>query len=254
MKLTVDIKGLDAATKAITERLSGKRVASVAAAALTRTAVAGRAAVQREMARVFDRPTPFTLSSVRYREATLDRLQSEVFVSTDKGPRNPSPAVVLKPQVEGGRRGFKGLELALRATGALPQGWYVTPGAGARLDAYGNVSRGLITQVITQIRRQMQYGPRDRRATLRTIRKAGGRFFAVPPGGKRQPGVYIADAFGRNVTPIFIFVNRANYRKRLGFEEVIRREVARTLPGLIAQGLGESVGRLAAGAGSRVIR
>jgi len=254
MRLQVDIRGLDEATKAITERLSQRRVASVAAVALTRAAVAGRAAVQKEMASVFDRPTPYTLQSVRYRQATPEQLESEVFISTQKAARDPSPAVVLKPQVEGGKRGFKGLELALRASGALPQGWYVTPGAGARLDAYGNVSRGLITQVIAQIRRQAQQGPRDARRIARTVRSAGGKFFAVPPGSRRQPGVYIADAVGRNITPVFIFVNRAAYKRRLAFDEVIRREVARVLPPLIAQGFGESVGRVAGGAGARVIR
>lgn len=254
MRLKVDITGVDAVTKSLTERFSQRRVAGVAATALTRAAVAGRAAVQRAMESAFDRPTPYTLRSVRYREATPQRLESEVYVSTDKGARDPSPAVVLKPQVEGGRRGFKGLELALRAAGALPAGWYVTPGAGARLDAYGNVSRGQITQVIAQIRRQAQQGPKDVRKIVRTVRAAGGQFFAVRPGGKRQPGVYIADMVGRNVTPIFIFVNRAAYRKRLAFDEVIRREVARVLPPLIAQGFGESIGRMAGGAGARVIR
>lgn len=254
MRLTVDIKGLDAATKELTEALSARRIASVAAAALTRAAVAGRAAVQREMAKDFDRPTPYTLGSVRYTAATPQRLEAEVYISEQRGARDPSPAVVLKPQVEGGKRGFKGLELALRAAGALPAGWYVTPGAHARLDAYGNVSRGQITQVIAFVRRQAQFGPKDRRRLMKGVRQAGGKFFVIPPGGPTQPGVYLADVIGRNALPVFIFVNRATYRKRLDFDQVVQREAARVLPALLAQGFGESVGRLAGGAGSKVIR
>lgn len=254
MRLTVDIKGLDEATKGLADGLSARRVNAIAAGALTRAAVAGRDAVQGAMRTAFDRPTQYTLSSVRYSPASAERLESAVFISTDTKARDPSPAVVLKPQVEGGRRGFKGLELALRTTGVLPPGWYVTPGAGARLDAYGNVSRGLITQVLAQIRRQAQAGPRDARRIARTVKSAGGTFFAIKPGGTRPPGVYIADMVGRNVTPIFIFVNRATYRRALPFAEVVGREVGRVLPALIAQGFGESIGRLAGGAGAKVVR
>lgn len=255
MRLKVDITGVDAVTKSLAERFSQRRVAGVAATALTRAAVAGRAAVQRAMESAFDRPTPYTLRSVRYREATPQRLESEVYVSTDKGTRDPSPAVVLKPQVEGGGRGFKGFELALRSLGALPPGWKVMPGQGATLDAYGNVSRGLITRVLAQLRRTMVVGPKDARRIVKTVVKAGGSFFVVSPGKKMQPGIYRQDIGSRaDVSPMFIFVNRAAYRKRLAFDEVIRREVARVLPPLIAQGFGESIGRMAGGAGARVIR
>lgn len=254
MRLTVDVKGLDEATQSIVQRFSQQRVAAIGSAALTAAAVAGRAAVQREMETVFDKPTPYTLRSVRYTAATLNKLQSEVFISNDTGARDPSPVVVLRPQVEGGRRGFKGLELALRSAGALPEGWYVVPGAGARLDAYGNVSRGQITQVIAQIRRQAQHGPKDARRIVRTARSAGGSIFAVRPGGKRKPGVYIAYLARRNITPIFVFVNRANYRKRLVFDEVVFEAVERVLPAALARGFGESVGRVAGGFGARVIK
>ncbi len=241
MKVTVDTRGLDD----LRQRLQGfseRRMSATLATALTRTAHEVRVDVQREMAVVFDRPTPYTLRSVRVEGATAARPEAHVFISEQRAPRDPSPAVVLKPQVEGGGRGMKGLELALQAIGALPSGWKVVPGQGARLDAYGNVSRGLVQQVVTQLRQSyVRTGPVNARGYARAVRKAGSRFLVIKPGSKTQPGVYAADVVGRNIVPVFVFVSRADYRKRLDFYGVAQRRIAQSLGPQVRRALVDSL-------------
>lgn len=224
---------------------SQRRLQAAVATALTRTAHEIRADVQREMEAVFDRPTQYTLRSVRVKPATAANPVAEVYISQAKAARDPSPAVVLKPQVEGGTRGTKGLELALQAIGALPAGWKVVPGQGARLDPYGNVSRGLAQQVIAQLRQvYVPTGPINARRYAKAVRRTGGRYFVVRPGGKRQPGVYIADVVGRNAVPAFVFVSRANYRKRLDFYGVAQRRVAQSIGTQVRRAIADSAARM----------
>lgn len=244
MRVTVDVSGV----RELQRRLAGfsdRRMGAALATALTRTAHDIRVDVQREMEAVFDRPTPYTLRSVRVKAAKAQRPEAEVFISEAKAARDPSPAVVLRPQVEGGARGTKGLELALHAMRALPSGWRVVPGQGARLDAYGNVSRGLVQQIVAQLRQvYVPTGPINARRYAKALRKTGGRYFVVKPGEKRQPGVYIADVVGRNVVPVFVFVSRANYRKRLDFYGVAQRRVAQSLGPQVRRAISDSLARM----------
>jgi hypothetical protein len=245
---------------------SDRRFNAAIATALTRTAVHVRNAVQAEMPRVLDRPTPYTLRQLRYVPATADRLAAAVGFNVvnvtdergatiafrDLGPGETPAGKYLTPQIEGGSRRLKRLEVALRAAGALPDGWLTVPGQGARLDAYGNVSRGQVVQVLSQLRIQLVAGSNrnmsgDARKQIAAQRKAGGRFFVVLPGqGKRQPGIYQRELIGRNITPVFIFVRSANYKRRFDFDGLSRRVADATLPQEIDRALSESLSRLRA--------
>lgn len=245
MKMTIGVTGLDQATRELAERFSARRLSAIAATAATRVANEIRVEVQDEMKRVFDRPTPYTLRSVRVKAATASNPVAEVFISEQKAPRDPSPAVVLEPQVEGGPRGTKGLELALRRLGVLPSGWLVVPSKSLPLDAYGNISRGIVQQVIAQLRHQVDVGPTNARGIVKAIRKTGGKFIVFKPGGKTAPGVYIADVAGRNVSPVFMFVSKASYRRRLDFYGIAKRVTSAKLPEFVGRAFGEAAGKLA---------
>ena len=246
---------------------SDRRFNAAMATALTRTAVQVRNAVQAEMPRVLDRPTPYTTRQLRYVPAKADRLAAAVGFNvvnvTDErgatiafrelGSYEDTPArKYLAPQIEGGSRRLKRLEVALQAAGALPDGWLTVPGQGARLDAYGNVSKGQVVQVLSQLRIQLVAGSSrnmsfDARKQINAQRKAGGRFFVVKPGeGKLQPGVYQREFIGRNITPIFIFVRSASYKRRFDFDGLTRRVADATLPQEIDRALSESLARLRA--------
>lgn len=261
MKLTVDFKGLDQAAMAITERFSARRLNAAAATALTRTVVDVHKAEREELLRTLDRPTPQTLSAMRYVPASADRLEAwvgfdvqrvtDIRGQTLRYTQGETPASrYMLPQVQGGVRSAKRFEKLLQAAGHLPAGWFAVPGAGARLDAYGNVSRGQVIQVLSQLRITGTAGytrnmSDDARKQIAAQRKAGGRFFVVRPGAKIAPGVYQREFTGRNITPIFIFVNRATYRARFDFYGVARRVVAARLPVHLRQAIEASAQRLA---------
>lgn len=244
---------------------SDRRFNAALATALTRTAVQVRTEVLASMPRLLDRPTPYTLRQLRYVGATADRLAAAVGFNVatvtdqrgapigyrDLGPGETPAGKYLQPQIEGGSRRLKRLEVALKAIGALPAGWFAVPGQGATIDAYGGVSRGQIVQVLSQLRVQLVAGSqRNLAAGARGIaaqRKAGGRFFVIRPGeGRGQPGIYQREFIGRNVTPVFIFVKSVAYSKRFDFDRIAGGLADQVLPVQIQRSLAEQLERLRA--------
>lgn len=192
--------------------------------ALNRTARDVKDELRTEMKRVFDRPTNYTLNSLYTKKATKASMQAHVWVKDDRATSNAgTPATnYILPHVDGGSRRIKRFEKSLQITGHMPKGWFAVPGAGARLDAYGNISVGQIIQILSQLRvtltagytRNMPHGAKG----INSQRKAGGRFFAMKPGGKAPPGIYQREFMGNNITPVLIFVPRATYKKTFPFE------------------------------------
>lgn len=245
---------------------SDRRLNAAVATALTRTAVQVRAAVLEQMPRVFDRPTPYTLRQLKYAAATAARpvaavgfgvaaiqdVQGNVIRYQDLGMGETPAGKYLAPSIDGGSRRHKRFEKALQAAGAMPAGWFAVPGAGARLDAFGNMSRGQIIQILSQLRITLVAGTNRNMAVaarkqIAAQRKAGGRFFVVKPGtGKLKPGVYQREFYGRTITPVVIFVRAAAYRPRFDFYGMAKRVVDENLPRQIDQAIAESAGRLMA--------
>lgn len=249
MKLTVGIKGLDAATQALTERFSARRLNAAAATALTRTASQVGAAWEAQLQSRFDRPTPATVRAVVVRRAEASRLEAEVFIR-DKASGTP-PVEWLAPEEFGGGRRLKKFERALIAQGSMPAGMRVVPGPGARLDAYGNVSRGTIVQVIAQL--GAQYSPgyarvispsAERRATKALA--TGRKYFAIRERvGGLAAGIYLRQA-GRKIVPVFYFVRSVAYRPRTELRREAHAIVSRQFGQQLARAIGESAARLSA--------
>jgi len=205
----------------------GRRGPVVAAIALTRTAKDVQDAIKAEMRSVFDRPTPYALNGTFLKSANRNSLEARVWVK-DNPFGNGTPADrFLGPQIFGGSRGHKGMERMLQANGMMPQGWFVVPGEGAQLDGNGNVRRGQIRQVLSQLKVQ-RTGGHESRATgsqrsNRTIARQGVTYFVLPNGNKGLlPGIYMKRKFaqGSAIKPVFIFVSQAQYTQRLRFHEV----------------------------------
>lgn len=250
--LKVEIRGLDEVRAALTG-FSDRRFAAAIATALTRTAVQARDAVYTEMVSKLDRPTPYTLRSLFVSGARADRLQAMTFFKDNTGGYDTPATKYLLPQVEGGAgRSIKRFERALIAKGSMPSGWHAVPAKGARLDAFGNVSRGQIMQIISQLGTELLAGSdrsmstRDKRSAINAQKRAGGRFYAVLPGQGKQPGIYQREFTGRNVTPVFIFVQSTTYKKRFDFYGVAGRVVQDNLSRNVQQAIGEHERRLAA--------
>jgi len=162
---------------------------------------------QKEMRRIFDRPTPFTLNSLYTKNAKKTHLVSYVWLKADalKG----TPAInYLGPHIFNGPRRQKGVEKLLTARGILPRGNYVVPGKRARLDKYGNISKGQLNQILSYSGAQ-----RDRaQNTKRGRRGTKARFIVLKKKGSLPGGIWSIHP-GNLTRPVLIFVRKVWYKR-----------------------------------------
>lgn len=215
-------------------RKAASQVPFAASVALNATAGKAQKDVQASMRQVFDRPTPWVVNSLRVKRATKSNLVAELAFK-DKSSVENSRSMV-EPHIAGADRRYKAMEGRLFRAGMLPAGYNAVPGGGAKLDAYGNMSRGQITQMLNVLGtyREAGYNKADARTRARLAKgnaKKGvyGFVYWVNPvtGPQRvrhlQPGVYqrVQTGFGSSLKPIVIFVKRAQYRARLPFYRLV---------------------------------
>lgn len=247
-------------------RASPRRLRATAAIALTRTAGDVKEAERREMLDVFDRPTPYTLNSlfVKPADALSDTKPPEALVGikNDFGGSR-SPLNWLRWNIRGGQRTLTAWEKALVRGGAMNSDQRAVPGKFARLDSYGNLSRGQIIQILSQLRigtgllgseRRLPAAVPKTSADFKLVnrkiqsayRRAGGQYIALPNGrGNLKPGIYQVRRFGHGSSdprPVVRFVSHASYEaERFDFYYVaditIRRRLGLHLSGRLAQSL-----------------
>lgn len=216
---------------------------------LTRIAQDVKQAETDTLPRVFDRPTPYTMNSLFMTSATKKELKAEVWFKDRRATFKGTPATeYLAPNVYGGDRNRKRMERALQRVGLLPAGMIAVPGAAAKLDAYGNMERGQIVQILAWVQAFGQQGylanmtAKTRARLAKGSVKRGVRgveyFVSRGPGhwsgarswreGRMQhlaPGVYQRTkfGFGQSIAPVLMFVRAPVYKQRFPFFEVARR-------------------------------
>lgn len=258
--LTTDLRRMAKDIRAL-----GRQAAFAQVVALTRTAQDVRAAERREVRDSFDRPTPYTQDAFFVRPARRENPEAIVGIKDDRsGGRGRAPATYLEPQIEGGGRRLKGFERALRSLGVMDGTQFIVPGRAARLDVYGNISRGQIIQILSQLRaftgaetvsRNLvrRDGSRENERKRRSaFRRAGGQYFAVGPAprGGLRPGVYQRQVLGARVAgpadrrprPVLIFVDRARYQQRFDFFYAAQVAAERAYPQRLDEALAQYVG------------
>lgn len=206
----------------------GKQARFAAAKALTQTAVTLRQDVASGLSSELDRPKPQTTRAMRVEKATRDNLTA-VLRFTNRGEGVPA-AEYLAHNITGGQRGLKRSELMLRAAGILPPGLVTIPGKAAKLDAYGNMSRGQIVSILSYFRAfgatALNSGRMNRRAKG-TRSKA--EYFVVPVRDRRlglYPGIWRA-VNRTDLEPLLMFVSPGVHRKLIKLDDRGRRVVAR---------------------------
>lgn len=208
------------------ESLENDQIPFAAALALTRTAQAVEQVLVSQMRTVFDRPTPYTLNSLRVFPATKEKLVARVWMKDESVKAEPATRW-LTPEIYGGDRRTKRVERQLRERGILPEGKYVVPGAGAKLDKYGNMSRGQVTKALSGIGGYTQQGY-DANATdsARSTKKGNYRRYFVMHGPDRSPiGIAERTAKGKDgLAMILAFVSKPTYRKTFDFHQIAQRE------------------------------
>lgn len=205
------------------------------ARAVTKTAQLVKRAEEYEMPFALDRPTPYTMSSLYLSPATKAIPVATVWLKDDAGKGTPA-AKYLFPEIAGGARSVKRFEKRLQLMGILPPGMYAVPGDAAPLDAYGNVSAGLIEQILSALGAaeiKAGYQANRNRTALSRRRKGGNiaEYFVGRPGGAPL-GIYRRYAFahGSAVKPILMFVRQPIYQSRYNFPEIAARVVREEFP------------------------
>jgi hypothetical protein len=195
--------------------------------ALTETAKLIKARLEGEMTTVFDRPTPYTLDSLRLIPATKQKLEARVWIKDEADGAAPATKW-LTPEVYGGDRNHKRSEGLLRARGILPDGKFIVPGKGMKLDSYGNIGRGQLQKILSGLGAQ---GDRLQNSTD-SKRSAGNRsrFFVLKRG---RQAIGIAERTGTKRSDIQIliaFISKPGYAKTLDFFGIGEREAQAQLP------------------------
>lgn len=251
--MKVQIEGIDRAVRSV----SGldKQVRFAASLTLNRLATGPvRDALRREMTDSLDRPTPFTLRSIALvKAATREDLSAVIDFKDVAGGQRPA-ANYLRWQAQGGERRLKGFERMLRSIGVLPGGYFIVPGQGAQLDAYGNVSRGLIVAILSYFRafpedgRGWKMNATDasrRRKAKSTKKRRGVSYFVGRPGDGRGPlGIWRRTqvfSYGTEIRPIFIFVQSARYEPRLDLNYAAELAIQRNAPQVFRQSLSQAL-------------
>ncbi len=233
--MKIDVRG---AIDVLSKHATGgqKQVKFATRVALTRTGQKVKAAEEHEMRDVFRNPTPFTMSSLFLKPATATNLVAEVKIKDFAGKGTPA-SVFLAAQIKGGTRGQKRFERALQSIGALPSGYRVVPGAGAKMDAYGNMNRGQIVQILSYFKAfpdaaNAGYAANmtdKRKASLArgTAKKQGFAYFVGRPGDRLPLGIYQRLNFARGtaIRPVMIFVSSVTYEPIFDFEYVANRVI-----------------------------
>lgn len=241
MKVQINISGLDSVKAAMAELPKKAKYAAVKA--MNTSMEWAQTSVRKEMRSVFDRPTPWVLNSLRIKYAKPATMAAELaFKDIDSAT---SARTMVFPHVDGGQRHFKAFEARLGRIGLLPNGYNAVPGAAANLDGNGNMSRGQISQLLNVLGAYTEAG--FNKANINTIKRLakgnekkniyGFVYWVNPVGAGKvkhlQPGVYqrVRTAFGSSLKPILIFVKQANYKKRLDFYAITRREIDKRFAG-----------------------
>lgn len=233
MKISIDTKGLDV-LQARLRGLGDREIKVATVAALNSAAYQAAQATKQEMAKVFDKPTPWVLGGVRYVKARKDKLEASVDFDQWGNKTNVTVGKVLAAQISGGPRRHKRHEIALQRAGILPSGMAIVPGGAAEMDAYGNMKGSQIVQIMAWFKAFNEAGykanmtDKSRERLQKGSKKSpyGFAYFALQKAhGKLIPGIYkrIKTGFGYAVRPIMYFVPIPSYSKRLDFYGVAER-------------------------------
>lgn len=242
MRIEMQVSGLEKVQKQIAA-LSGPQLDEAAAKAINDIAFQVRRAMQDEMRAVFDRPTPYILSSVFVRQATPENLVATI-VPTYGGSKGVDPQRILEAQADGGTRRDKRSESALRRIGLLPSGYQTAipsdplPGSD---DGRGNLKGSFVTRLLSYLGALGEQGYRanmtsrrrakieQRQVSAQGYRQIGGvAFFVAVPGRDvtrhLAPGIWAkSGTHGVVLRPVLLFVRTGTYQRRLDMKRVAER-------------------------------
>lgn len=215
--------------------MAARQVPFALARSLTDTAMQARDALKDHTRAVFDRPKPWTVNAFRVIAATKTAMASSVAQKDVNASRE-----YLGREMVGGVRGAQAWETRIRASipaqkragklvrGVLPRAGerYAMPGRGAKLDRYGNWSRGEMNRVLSYLKAHTwdaNANITDRSKKRNKAWRRGNAYF-LPKTGRLPRGIYLRRGRSRDILPILIFTSdRPDYSQRFRPAEVARR-------------------------------
>lgn len=215
LTITVDAK----ATTRWLNDVQKKQIPFATSVALNKTAWGVHKALVDGMS-VFDRPKDATRRGVWVDKSTKANLVATVGLKTRAKGRVPV-AEYLAANIEGGGRVDKRSEILLRNAGILPAGKQTRPGPDAKLDSYGNMSRGQIVQIISYFKafgsiessgRGLRGGTKSAKLNASTRKRRALSLFATPLG--------VFERRGKATAWLITFIDPQKYPKRFAFEAV----------------------------------
>ena len=190
---------------------TNKQVRYATAVALTRTAKRMQDLAEKEVDKVFDRPTKFIQKGFFTKPANPANLEAVIGIKDRQ-------AKVLLPHIIGGGRDRKPFEQKLGSDSSKAAGFWV-PGQGIRLNASGNLTKGQIAQIAAGLKRTGQYAE---------------VFLGVPVGHPGAPyGIWGRKTKGRGkkavsgIVPLLMRISAPTYRQRFDFEGIAEKNAPR---------------------------
>lgn len=243
MKLVVELKGLNT----VLGMLDGhaRQVPYATRQALYATASTVRDETYQEMRSAFDRPTPMTMKSLFISKSKKEAAASATVYLKDRGmggnyagevdvrsgmPEQGSMAQIIGHQWSGGARVHKRMEQAFAAHGLIKGNELLAPGPDAKLDQYGNMSRGQVQQIYTALRLHFDpYNNATQSKRSQRNAKAAGRMFwstGMRPRFKVRRGLWGVDGRG-SPRLILVVISKATYQRRIDMPAIAQRVINR---------------------------
>ena len=216
------------------------------ALALTWTANDMKAEHVRLLPLVFDRPTRYTINSLQVTPARKSRLQATVFFKESN--RQKYGKHYLMPQVQGGGRPHKRFEFLLIQRGIMASDEFAVPARGVKLDSFGNLSQGTISQIMSQL---SVSSDATQWQTARSAKRAGAsrsQYFVPAENSGWKRGVWRRT--GKRIEPVLLFLKNVRYDERYAFFDISRRVAEAKLP----QNFDDALRRALASASSKASR
>lgn len=249
--------------KASVSDIGKKHVQFAAARSLTQVAENARMDAVRQIAQKLHAPTNWTRQSMFKKPATKTDLTAMVYLKDAEGQRRygnnkvaegQNKARIIGHLFSGGSRELKRFEVRMIRSGLMPSGTVAVPGAGAPMDANGNIQRGFIVQMLAYFKglRESKDWMTDAgrgRFGKRMGRKSGiggaaieyfvsrgkGNWFgrgAWKEGRiqKLPPGIWMRaqTAGGTAIKPVILFVRKTpRYKQYFDLEAIARTALAR---------------------------
>lgn len=230
-----------------------KQLPFATAKALTKVAINVRDAANTEIKQVFDRPTPVTqraFTSQRAEKADYpntfavvdlrDQLAGRI-TSAQRATRGSRGKLFfsgipysryLAHALSGGPRTLKPYERALLRAGILLPGQFTAPAQGVPLDSFGNIPRGVITRILSQVLASPDPA-QNRTGTTRSTRKfrqgKTNKFFLLRDRDSRRVGIAARQKGSGDILLVLAFIDKPRYERRLNFQALAERISKREL-------------------------